>query len=208
MCTPIFEPRSAVRQYHCRTEFELNIPDCGFLEKPRPQLQRGNLLWARLTLGLLAAFLCPALFAAQTLDDMYVVGIVTGHDAIADYALISQRNNEPEIYHKGDQIVPGIILEQIFTDRIRAKSGSSIVEIKLGSPFAGDTSDYPSSPSPTMDYATAPEPPPMEPEPPPVPELSQEMAPPDAPMPPGQDNPEPEQIAAPEPEAEQRPAHD
>ena len=135
--------------------------------------------------------------AAQTLDDMHVVGIVTGDSNTADYALISHRNNDPEIYHAGDQIVPGITLEKIFTDRIRAKSGSSIVEIKLGSPFAGDASDFQPSPSPAMDYATAPEPTPiMEPEP--SPEPPQEMTPPDAPPPSGQENAEVESSPAPE----------
>lgn len=141
-----------------------------------------SILLLSLPLGGLFFSLSQPVNAAQPLDDMHVVGIVTGTGGVADYALISHRNNEPEIYHTGDQIVPGITLEKILTDRIRAKSGNRSVEIKLGSPFAGDATDSPSAGNQAMDYATAPDQRQMDAEPSPTPEPSQEMSPQDSPV--------------------------
>jgi hypothetical protein len=78
--------------------------------------------------------------AGGALENLDVIGTVNKENKQNSYAVIQLKYEDPKAYHIGDEIRPGVLLEQILNDRIRIRNGSSISEIKLGSRFApGDS---------------------------------------------------------------------
>lgn len=136
-------------------------------------------MWRR-CVAALSLSLCGLWVNAASIDNIEVLGTVTGPNKKSHYAIIIVDKGEPSNYKTGETVVPGYVLYKIFDDKITLKYGSKTVDIKIGVPFSAEDFNvesglppsYPeSSPVPQAPIDTPPPAPAPEPEPSPEPAL-------------------------------------
>jgi len=121
----------------------------------------------------LGVVLCSERTIAASVDNIQVLGTVTGPNKNSNYAIIIIDKAEPSNFKKGQTVVPGYVLDKIYDDKITLKHGAQSLDIKIGVPFSSEDFNVESSMPPAYEQAPIVEPPP----PPPPPPTPQEVAP-------------------------------
>jgi len=122
-----------------------------------------RILTALIFLGIFC--ISPSPLRASSVDNIQVLGTVTGPDKNSNYAIIIVDKGDAINFKKGQTVLPGYVLDKIYDDKITLKHGAQSLDIKIGVPFSSEDFNVESGVPPTYEQAPLAEPAPA-PEPP------------------------------------------